>query len=281
MRWRPLAAQAARQAALVRSNLNVGPADAICPFELAQRLGLSTRLVQLPSLEGIYSPEPVPAILVGAERPPGRQRFTCGHEIGHHIFGHGACVAETGGQSSQAEEEYLANQFSACLLMPKVAVDAAFSRRAISVGQVTAPEILEVSQDLGVGFSTLVNHLELTFRLISSDAASTLRRASLPAVRQRVAGFPVEHELFVVNSAWGLRALDMQVGDIALTPPGSTYEGAGALLERTPAIHLIARSPGEGRLIIPGRDVPIIVRICRRSFAGLVRYRFLEDGPDE
>lgn len=281
MRKRLLAAQAARQAALVRSNLNIGPADAVCPFELAQRLGLSTRFMQLPSLEGVYSPDPVPTILVGSERPSGRQRFTCGHEIGHHVFGHGACVAETGELPSHIEEEYLANQFSACLLMPKVAVDAAFYRRGIAIKQVSAMEILEVSQDLGVGFSTLVNHLELTLRLISSAAAKGLRRASLPAIRKSIAGFPIAHELFVVNSAWGLRPLDMQVGDIALIPPQSRYEGIGAVLEENPAIHLKGRSPGTGRLSVPRRDVPIVVRVGKRTFAGLARYRFLEDCLDE
>ena len=280
MKKRLLAAQAARQAALTRSKLQIGPADAICPFDLAQRLGVSTRFVQAPSLEGMYSPEPSPTILVGSERPSGRQRFTCGHEIGHHVFGHGVCVDETGSQSTQ-EAEFLANQFSASLLMPKVAVDAAFSRRGISIATANAMEMLEVAQDLGVGFGTLVSHLELTLRTLPADAAARLRRTQLPALRATIAGFRVPHELFVISEAWGTRSLDLQVGDVALVPADSAYEGVAATLEVLPNSHLRGAIPGVGRLRLPSRSADILVRVSRRTFVGLARYRFLEESPDD
>jgi Zn-dependent peptidase ImmA (M78 family) len=281
MNKRLLAAQAARQAALIRSSLRIGLADAICPFDVAQRLGLTTHFLQASSLEGIYSPEPRPTVVVGSERPSGRQRFTCGHEIGHHVFGHGICFDEAGSQPSHVQQEFLADQFSASLLMPKVAVDSAFFRRGLKIKDAHPAEILEVSQDLGVGFSTLINHLEFALQALSSDAADCLRRHSLRAIRQGIAGFVVPHELFVVNSAWGTRPLDMQVGDIATVPTGAVYQGTGATYEQNPSEHLIAIRPGIGQLTLPGRGEPLALRVTRRTFAGLARYRHLEECVDD
>jgi Zn-dependent peptidase ImmA (M78 family) len=277
MNRRLLAAQAARQAALIRSSLKIGLADAICPFDVAQRLGLATRFLQAPSLEGLYFPEPRPTVVVGSERPSGRQRFTCAHEIGHHVFRHGICFDETAGLSSNVQEEFLADQFSAALLMPKVAVDAAFFRRGVQIKDAAPAVVLEVSQDLGVGFSTLITHLEFALQALNSDTAGRLRRSSLPTIRKEIAGFGVPHELFVVNSAWGARPLDMQVGDIATVPIGAAYQGTGAAYEQSPIEHLKAIAPGLGQLTLRGRSEPIALRVSRRSFTGLARYRHLEE----
>jgi len=63
--------------------------DAICVYDVAQSLGIEVRFVGIPSLEGMYWKKSPATILLGAERPAGRQSFTCAHELGHHIFNHG------------------------------------------------------------------------------------------------------------------------------------------------------------------------------------------------
>lgn len=68
-----LARGAARAAARVRADLGVGPAEGVCPFDIAEGLEVPVRIVAVPSLEGMYSPEPKPTIIVNVERPPGRR----------------------------------------------------------------------------------------------------------------------------------------------------------------------------------------------------------------
>jgi len=49
MTRRPLAARAARAAARLRVDLGIGPADAVCPFDLAERLDSNDLHCGIPS----------------------------------------------------------------------------------------------------------------------------------------------------------------------------------------------------------------------------------------
>jgi hypothetical protein len=57
-----------------------------------------------------------------------------------------------------------------------------------------------VAQELGVGFTALIGHLELNLRCLPRAAAEGLRRVRLPRLRQRLAGYRVDHDLVVVDS---------------------------------------------------------------------------------
>lgn len=278
-----LARSATRAASRVRADLGVGPTEGVCPFDLAAGLEVPVHLVALPSLEGMYSPEPRPTIVVSVERPTGRRRYTCGHELGHHVFRHGARLDELAEEAtaSWSPEEFIAQRFAAALLMPKLAVDSAFARRGWSVSQPTPERAFIVAQELGVGFTTLVGHLERTLGHIPHSAADALRRARLPQLRDRLAGFQVEHDLLVIDRHWSRRTIDAEIGDVLLVPPHAEFEGACASTADSPVRHMIAVAPGIGRLLVNVGSPPIPVRVSRRGFAGLARYRHLEEAADD
>ena len=89
-----LANQAVYKASRLRSLNNINPSQGLCPFDLGRKLGISMRLFSIPNLEGMYSITPNLTIIIGSERPLGRRRYTCGHELGHHVFGHGLKIDE-------------------------------------------------------------------------------------------------------------------------------------------------------------------------------------------
>ena len=281
MSYSRLARTAARTAARVRADLGIGPGECICPYDLAERLGVPVRLVALPSLEGVYSSTPKPLILVSAERPAGRRRFTCAHELGHHSFGHGLRLDELldEGGAAWTPEEHVAQRFAAALLMPKLVVASAFSRRGWSVAKPTDEQAFIVSQELGVGFTTLITHLE-TVGGISVRALESLRRTRLPRLRQRVAGFAVAHDLAVLDEHWVRPTMDIEVDDIVLLTGNPSFEGGCALLRCMPAPHLIATAQGVGYVSSDAHD-PILIRVSRRGFTGLAQYRHLEVPADE
>jgi hypothetical protein len=255
--------------------------DAVCPFELADRIGLSVRLIALASLEGIYAREPHPVILLSSERPSGRRRYSCGHEIGHHIFGHGTCLDELFDDDAErwSPVEFVAHRFAAGLLMPKIAVEAAFARRGWSPNSPGPSEAYVVAQDLGVGYATLVGHLERTLRCLSSVLAGALRKAKLPQLRSELAGFTIDRDLVVADEHWGKRAIELEIGDVAVIPAGASFTGRCATRNMLPRDHLIAAIPGQGSLIL-NNSRSIEIRVSRRGFAGLAQYRYLEEPAD-
>jgi len=188
LKRRDLATQAVRAAGAVRRQYGVGLREPVCAFDIAEALDISVRLLDLPTLEGMYLKEER-AILIGTQRPLGRRRYSCAHEIGHHILGHGSRVHEYGPGSSRASrspassaEEFLANRFAGALLMPKLAVVAAFARRRWPLTTADGSQVFTVAQELGVGYSTLVDHLAITLGEITATKASALRRESLSLI---------------------------------------------------------------------------------------------------
>jgi hypothetical protein len=277
-----LATQAVRAAARFRANQRIGPADTMCPFDIAERLGISVRFVALPSFEGMYVPTPKPTILVCAERPAGRRRYTCGHELGHHDFRHGTRRDEQRDEGSRVwnPEEFIANRFAAALLMPKLAVESAFARRGWSASKPHPAAVFIVAQHLGVGYTTLVGYLEGTLRCIDEACAVALRRQSLSKLRAQVAGFPVDHDLLLVDEHWGSRAIDLDVGDTAVIPASADFRGDCAIRHTEPIPHLVATAAGTAVIRLANGRSPTSVRVSRRGFSGLAKYRHLQESPD-
>lgn len=277
-----LATQAARAAARFRADQHIGPADTLCPFDIAERLGISVRFVALPSLEGMYVSVAKPTILICAERPAGRRRYTCGHELGHHDFGHGTRLDEQTDDVPRVwnPEEFLANRFAAALLMPKLAVESAFSRRGWSPSKPLPEAVFIVAQHLGVGYTTLVGYLEGTLRCIDAPWAAALRRQSLPKLRDQIAAFHIPHDLILVDDHWGSRPVDLEVGDIAVIPASADFQGDCAIRHTEPVPHFVAAVAGTTVVNLSNGRSPTFVRISRRGFSGLAKYRYLQESPD-
>src|SRR5579859_454268 len=91
-------------------------------YDLCEKENVEVRFTDIPSFEGLYCNAAIPTILVSALRPTGRRHFTCAHELGHHLFGHGEQIdvlVETNMHPNAANpDEFTADRFAATLLMP-------------------------------------------------------------------------------------------------------------------------------------------------------------------
>ena len=283
--WRELATRAAREAARTRATLGIEPTSSVCPLDIAARMGVIVRLAAVASLEGMYSAEPKKTVVLGAERPWGRIRHTCGHEIGHDVFGHGTRVDElcVGRRRAWFPEEYLADRFSTALLMPKLAVVDALRRRGWDTATLTAVQCFVLAQDFGVGYSSFISHAERTLQVLPGAAAETVRRQGrrLGQLRHEVASFGVAHDVFVGDEHWGARPLDVEIGDVIVVPSDALFSGRCARLSHDPRPHLAAVEAGEGQLQLRRRTEPMRVRVSRRGFTGLARFRHLAEVNDE
>ena len=73
---RAIARRATADALRMRQRAGYGLSGAICVYDLAQRLGIEVRFLDIPSMEGMYYSSSDPHIIVSSLRPAGRRAFT-------------------------------------------------------------------------------------------------------------------------------------------------------------------------------------------------------------
>jgi Zn-dependent peptidase ImmA (M78 family) len=96
---------------------------------VAQKLGIDmVRQEFVPEIDGLYLRIPgcPPVIAINSTyiKPPGRQRFTAAHEIGHHLLARGRTTTNRvifldGVDTTRSSTERACDRFAALLLMPE------------------------------------------------------------------------------------------------------------------------------------------------------------------
>lgn len=278
-----LARQALRGALETRRRIPVGKSDPICVYDIAERLGIEVRFFGGNSFGGMYA-KASQTILVPSLRPSGRRAFTCAHEIGHWFFGHGTRIDELsiiGSRSESDPEEYVANTFAGYLLMPPWAVGEAFERRRCSPITCTPLQAYTVAMQLGVGYGTLVSHLQWSLGLITPARADELLKTTPKQLRESLLGGDRTRHLVIADHAWTRVPIDLQVDDMAILPEGVAVEGRSASIVGSHHLGalVVGRSPGISRAEAHDGSWSAFVRVARRDFEGRSIYRHLED-PD-
>jgi Zn-dependent peptidase ImmA (M78 family) len=278
-----LARQGLRAALETRRRAGKSKSEPICVFDLTEALGVEVKFCSVNSLGGMYA-KASQTILIPALHPRGRQAFTCAHELGHWFFGHGMHIDELDDMECDGDdrpEERLANHFASYLLMPPWAVQEAFARRTWNPVSCTPTQAYIVAGQLGVGYSTLVQHMRWSLRLILGQQAEELLKATPQQLRRHVLGHDATRHLVIADCTWSTVAIDLQVGDVAILPQGATVEGASARVTGAHEMGVMVTgiTPGISRAESADGSWAGFVRVSRKDFAGRSIYRFLED-PD-
>jgi Zn-dependent peptidase ImmA (M78 family) len=278
---RGLTQKAMKAAVKTRARAGVDQMNPICIFDLCEKLGVTVRFTDI-NMEGMYSGGELARIFVSSQRPLARRVFTCGHELGHHEFGHGATIDEIREEAAalrdENPDEFLVNAFSSFVLLPIIGLLGAFARRGIDLQTATPAQILAIANNFGVGYATLITHLAYGAQEMSGGRARELLRSTPKSIRRSLLGDNGSEPLVIVDACWSGKPIDVEVATSILLPAGSTVEGnvlrgagscgAGHICE--------AVRPGLGRVSLgPGNE--LFVRVMRKGYAGLARYRHMED----
>jgi hypothetical protein len=283
---RRLALQASALALRIRQKAHIAPDHPCSVFDLAQDLGVEVRLAALPSAEGVYSPGK-PVIVVSSLRPPGRQSFTCAHELGHHAYGHGEQfdeLAEERGKTRRYDpKEFEADCFASALLMPKTAVLKGLAGRGWTPKTLSPEQCYRLASWLGVGYGTLIANMTWGLGLLNDAQAEALKKVKPPQIRELILKQACKEHLVVVDGEWTGRAIDAQAGDLILLPAGATVESSVAEELRSDASGCLVRAsePGMGRALSSDGKWAQFLRVSRKQFVGLARFRHLKEVEDE
>jgi len=247
-------------------------------YELISQKGPDLQFVDIPSLEGMYLDEGrVRRICVCGRRPAGRQRFTAGHELGHCILGHGTVIdaeGELGEASLNTPEEQAADIFARYLLMPPRAVQRGFRCRGFDPTRPSPLDVYIVSAWLGVGYSTLVNHMALTLKVLEPSLRQSLLKTSVKQIKQLAASVTTTSDVWILDPLWEGCTVHTQIGDVIRGL--SSHPNAGDILVKQGHDSWSCRSVGEGLFAVKSGSA---VRVCvsRREYIGFYRYRYLPE----
>ena len=191
-----LAKQAIEKSLEIREEYDYDFRSPLCVYDVADKARVTVRFIDDVSMEGVYAALAKPKILISSLRPAVRRVFTCAHELAHHFFGHGSTIDELRDEAESGQfqpNEFLADVFAGFLLMPAQGVKRAFSLRGMDIASATPEQMYGVACSFGVGYETLVGHLEYSLKLLTADRATILRRTKLPKIRARILNFGPSH----------------------------------------------------------------------------------------
>lgn len=257
-----------------------------CIYSVCEAHNVTVRFNDI-NMEGMYDRVPRPRIHVSALRPLARRAFTCAHELGHHVSGHGSTIDELrkdqANNADRPPNEILADAFAAFVLMPTLGLREAFARRGVAPNRATALDMYAVACNFGVGQATLVNHLAYGINMINQGQRDRLGRITPKTIRTELLGEVVSTPLIVADRHWNSPTLDMEQDMLLLLPPGVVVNASMLVPERELATGRLFRAAkcGITRAVIPGTPWATYVRIARQQYVGLARFRHLEETADD
>ncbi len=276
------AREALRGALDVRRRAGVSKVDPVCVYDLAQRLDLEVRFAGGGSFGGMYERRSQ-TVVVPSLRPPGRRAYSCAHEMGHWYFRHGTRVDRTEDLEQlheRAPDERLANLFAGYLLMAQWAVEAQFEARGWKPSSATPMQIYVVAGVLGVGYTTLVQHLCWSLQILDRTRVEELLRTTPKQLRFALLGDNAVPHILTADRDWPMHLpIDLQVGEGAIVPQDAAIDGNSAVIKEAvdTGSLLLATAPGVSRIESARERWSVFLRVSRRDFAGRSIYRHLED----
>jgi hypothetical protein len=283
-----LAREGLREAVRLRRRIGLGRCDPMCIYDvLEEKLHIEVKFQALSSMEGMYIRKgSKPVILLGSDRPPGRQAYTCAHELGHHVFGHGARVDECLDTDQRATaydpDEWLADRFAAFFLMPRHAVEKPFLTRGWHWESCQPLQFYIVAGQLGVGYESLIQQMRWSLGMLTPSQAKACLAMSPKQLRVALLKRCASSHMLIVDRFWDPKvAADLRVGDYAVLPARTLPDQQvirivgdcemGTVVEAT--------KPGTERVMYSDAADAVNVRVSRNAYAGRSLFRHLED-PD-
>jgi predicted secreted protein len=218
-----------------------------------RRLGVVLAFAPLGHVSGLYLREAgSPGILLHSGHPRTRQRYTAGHELGHHVFGHALeldldieeSLRREGGRWPDHEKE--AEAFGAWFLMPRRLMRAGLAE--LGIGKPRDPlDVYALSLWLGTSYTATARQLG-TVRIVDAGDAERWAGVAPKTIKQALAGEMAPDDLR--NDVWWLDArhhhqpLEVRPGDrIVLTLEENASTGySWRFAEQPPVLSVLADS---------------------------------------
>jgi Zn-dependent peptidase ImmA (M78 family) len=252
--WADAHARAAVMAGELHAELEIDLDRPVDVFAAIDQLGIVLAFAPLGRVSGVYVPsEGTSGILLHQGHPRTRQRYTAGHELGHHAFRHAATQDLDLEEALRREDvdrwpdhEKEAEAFGAWFLMPRRLVRHGLQELGIETPR-DPFDVYALSLWLGTSYTATARQLSTT-RLVDRATAEQWARIAPAQLKQALAGELVPDDLR--NDVWWLDAryheypVEARPGDrVVLTLPENATTGFSWHFSELPDdVHLLADS---------------------------------------
>jgi len=179
-------------------------------FSVVQQEGIW--LVSRPLSAGLYGfylrEGDAAGIVLNADHPEYLQRYTCAHELGHHVLGHRSHLDQpddvVGPTAGHPVDEVATQAFAGAFLMPLQAINRVLRRLGMPKSRrLDAPDVYAISRELDVSFSASAWQLAALGRIPFQDADRFAKQGAKAAKDAMRPGPPPEGDnraaLFIVE----------------------------------------------------------------------------------
>ena len=259
-----------------RTYLGVEAHLPICPYTLCEAMGFDLRFVKISSFEGMYIAKQN-RVFISSSRPEGRKRFTCAHEIGHHVLGHGTVIDEILECGSNKQEEQEADFFASMLLMPSSSIKRIIQRYGVAIEDMTEIDAYKISKYFGVSYQAFITHIRINLGFITYNHYQSLRNARLQDIRFAISGLNTKNQVFSIGAWWDEKAIELEVGDLIISDTELFIDGPQILqpVDNVDKYIYEAKSTGISRIF--NDDWSCFIKVCRYKFQGMYQYKFEEE----
>jgi Zn-dependent peptidase ImmA (M78 family)/predicted secreted protein len=194
--YRRAARDGVRAAQREHQRLGTDLATRIEIFDVIEDERIWLMFARLGTLYGVYKREgEASGIIINSQHPLTVQRYTAGHEYGHHVLGH-AASADNDERISRPRDllEVAAQAFAGEFLMPLQLVNFTLRTMGLSGSNLplTPRQVYQLSLELGVSYRAAVTQLTGQHKLAPEHGRSLLRQSPID-VKTGLAGVRPAH----------------------------------------------------------------------------------------
>jgi predicted secreted protein len=295
--WADAHARAAVMASELHAELGIQLDRPVDVFAAIDQLGVVLAFAPLDRVSGVYVPAGNSSgILLHQGHPRTRQRYTAGHELGHHVFRH-AATQDLDLESALRREdvdrwpdhEKEAEAFGAWFLMPRRLVRTGLVELGIDTPR-DAFDVYALSLWLGTSYTATARQLATT-RIVDRAVSEQWAQVAPAQLKRALAGDLVPDDLR--NDVWWLDArhhkfpVEARPGDrVVLTLPENATTGFSWHFAELPEdVRLLADSvedewepqlgvqqdglDGDGELVGSGSQRSFVLEVDPHAAAGV------------
>lgn len=279
----PLHASAIRKASEIRLKLGLDLFQPLNIYDVCAKMELDVQFIDI-NMEGFYvNNAGASKVLLSSLRPFARRVFTCGHELGHHVFNHGLKVDTISDENEnspyKSKDEILVDTFAAALLMPIGGIEIEFEKRKLKFHSAKPIDFYTISSVFGIGYHTLIMHCCINGLITESEMLELEKNTPAKIFKSEFGDLGEPAFFKIIDGKSEVSPIDLEVSNY-ISLPRNFIVSDDFLEKQKDSEHAslyLAKKAGIFSVHSYDGSISYFVRIQPQNYVGFAEYRHFEN----